>query len=246
MEMKRKHKRIEVSLPVKFRPTYGATVYSLGTAINLSSEGFCIRAGDFRFIRYEYLELLFPVTEGPLPLYGDVAWKQQSGKSCIAGVALRMKDILQQKQALEKLCSSAKVPLLHLYSGESGNGRSEVHAGPSGRLAYNTFPVLPKKLGIIKQYHEGTDRCTVTFRLPREIAGTARHVAIAGDFNSWEPARSPMRRLENGDFVLSIDLDTRREYRFRYLIDGTRWENDWYADRYQRNVFGSKDSVVIV
>jgi hypothetical protein len=37
-----------------------------------------------------------------------------------------------------------------------------------------------------------------------------------------------------------------RAYRFRYLLDGVRWENDWHADDYVLNVHGSHDSVVIV
>jgi hypothetical protein len=36
------------------------------------------------------------------------------------------------------------------------------------------------------------------------------------------------------------------EYKFRYLIDDSRWENDWNADRYIPNSFGSEDSLVIV
>ena len=35
-----------------------------------------------------------------------------------------------------------------------------------------------------------------------------------------------------------------RAYRFRYLLDGHRWENDWDADAYVPNGFGSDDSVV--
>ncbi len=55
-----------------------------------------------------------------------------------------------------------------------------------------------------------------------------------------------MTRLENGDFIITIDLDSKGEYKFRYLIDGLRWEIDWYADKFVPNDLGSKDSVVIV
>ncbi len=43
-----------------------------------------------------------------------------------------------------------------------------------------------------------------------------------------------------------LSLDPGRSYRFRYLLDGTCWENDWSADGYQPNPFGSEDSVVEV
>jgi hypothetical protein len=37
-----------------------------------------------------------------------------------------------------------------------------------------------------------------------------------------------------------------QQCRFRYLLDGERWENDWTADAYVPNSFGSDDSVVEV
>jgi len=41
-----------------------------------------------------------------------------------------------------------------------------------------------------------------------------------------------------------VDLDAGRAHRFRYLLDGQRWDNDWVADAYVRNDFGGDDSVV--
>jgi len=45
-------------------------------------------------------------------------------------------------------------------------------------------------------------------------------------------------------FSLTIELQPGRAYRFRYLLDGERWENDWDADAYVPNAFGTDDSVV--
>lgn len=53
-----------------------------------------------------------------------------------------------------------------------------------------------------------------------------------------------MKRTERGDFSVTLNLDAGKEYRFRYLLDGTRWENDAQADRSVPNEFGSEDSVV--
>ena len=55
-----------------------------------------------------------------------------------------------------------------------------------------------------------------------------------------------MKKLKNGDFKATIKLHRDKEYKFRYFIDGTRWENDWCADKYVPNTFGSDDSLVIV
>jgi hypothetical protein len=41
-----------------------------------------------------------------------------------------------------------------------------------------------------------------------------------------------MKRLENGDFSLAIELPAGQEHRFRFVIDGVRWENAWNADKY--------------
>ena len=43
---------------------------------------------------------------------------------------------------------------------------------------------------------------------------------------------------------MTVDLDAGRAYRFRYLLDGQRWDNDWAADAYVANDFGGDDSVV--
>jgi 1,4-alpha-glucan branching enzyme len=71
-------------------------------------------------------------------------------------------------------------------------------------------------------------------------------VHLVGDFNGWDKAANPMKRQKNGTFAASLSLECGREYQFRYLLDGDRWENDWQADKYLRNEFGGENSVVIV
>ncbi|MGA2305757.1 MAG: CHAD domain-containing protein [Acidimicrobiales bacterium] len=88
------------------------------------------------------------------------------------------------------------------------------------------------------------DRCgraSVTFTLPAAVRAT--RVAICGEWNGWSAGRDVMDRV--GDvFSLTIELQPGRAYRFRYLLDGERWENDWDADAYVPNAFGTDDSVV--
>lgn len=231
-ESRRKFRRFKVPLGVSFRPTYGARDYFTGTAVNLSCEGLGLDAHDFRFFVYENLELHIevPGSRDSVSLIGDVLWKKQIGKRCLAGIKFKIESESMQKDTVGKIFASTNISMDNMYSND-----------PDTALTG-----LPNKLGFIKQYHEGGTKCKVTFRLPREMAHNTRHVAIVGDFNNWDASRSPMTRLENGDFVVTIDLDSRREYKFRYLMDGLRWENDWYADRFVPNDHGSKDSVVIV
>ncbi len=86
----------------------------------------------------------------------------------------------------------------------------------------------------------------MTFRLSKDAAQGAKRVNITGDFNNWDKELTLMKRLKNGDFTVTLELEKDREYRFRYFIDNRTWENDWFADKYLPNPFGCDDSVVIV
>lgn len=100
--------------------------------------------------------------------------------------------------------------------------------------------------GIKKQYLKSGNMCNVTFMLPKAAAPDAKCVTIVGDFNNWSTTETQLKKLKNGDFKVTLELLCDREYRFRYLIDASRWENDWFADKYVPNRYGCDDSVVAV
>lgn len=84
----------------------------------------------------------------------------------------------------------------------------------------------------------------VTFALPADVnAGT---VALCGEFNDWSAEDTWLERGSDGSWRATVALEPRRSYRYRYLLDGRRWENDRQADRYVPNAHGSVDSVVSV
>ena len=62
--------------------------------------------------------------------------------------------------------------------------------------------------------------------------------------DSAERPRFCARSSGARDFTVTLELETGRSYRFRYIIDGWKYENDWYADRYEPNPYGGEDSVV--
>jgi len=96
---------------------------------------------------------------------------------------------------------------------------------------------------MMKKNYTRTGRlCRVTFKIPPTVK--AEQAALCGDFNQWDQTTHPMKRLKNGGFSSTITLTAGRSYRFRYLLDQKQWENDEQADRYQKNVFGSEDSIV--
>lgn len=95
-----------------------------------------------------------------------------------------------------------------------------------------------------KSYSKTGRKCRATFKLPAEV--NAEEVALVGEFNLWDPSFNPMRQLKDGSFSATLSLESDKEYRFRYLLDNERWENDWEADDYRPNPFGSDDSIIRV
>jgi 1,4-alpha-glucan branching enzyme len=95
-----------------------------------------------------------------------------------------------------------------------------------------------------KSYSKTGKVCRVTFRLPSEV--DAEQVSLCGEFNVWDANANPMKQLKNGSFSVTVSLPAGQSYRYRYLLDGERWENDWDAESYVSNEFGGEDSVITV
>jgi hypothetical protein len=91
-----------------------------------------------------------------------------------------------------------------------------------------------------KQASSDAGKVTVVFRVPAEA--DANTVELVGEFTDWTPVA--MLPVDGGEYMLTVDLDAGAAYRFRYRLDGDRWVNDWAADRYVPNHYGSDDSVV--
>lgn len=98
-----------------------------------------------------------------------------------------------------------------------------------------------------KRYLKTRPLCRVCFELPKEAVANCKKVCVVGEFNNWNTRATPLKRRKDGSFAVTIDLPTGREYQFRYLLDGTVWENDWNADKYVPTCYeGYENSVVVV
>ncbi|HVP13608.1 MAG TPA: AAA family ATPase [Phycisphaerae bacterium] len=75
-------------------------------------------------------------------------------------------------------------------------------------------------------------------------ADGARTVRLAGDFNNWNPDRTPMRSVRKNTFQVQLPLPPGR-YQYRYVIDG-QWRNDPANEKVMPNPFGELNSVVEV
>ena len=110
----------------------------------------------------------------------------------------------------------------------------------------STLKVTVSNSGIRKEYIKTKNAYRVTFRLPKVAAPDVKSVCIVGDFNNWNIHANPMKKLKNGDYTIALHLEPGREYPFRYLIDESRWENDWNADKYVKSCYGDSDNSVVV
>ncbi|MBM4372819.1 MAG: isoamylase early set domain-containing protein [Deltaproteobacteria bacterium] len=98
---------------------------------------------------------------------------------------------------------------------------------------------------MLKKSNAGrTGRVRVTFDWSAEA--DARDVRLCGEWNGWSPEANPMPQRKDGRFSTTVNLEAGRPYRFKYLVDGQRWENDHAADAYVPNPYGTTDSVVSV
>ncbi|WP_133469494.1 isoamylase early set domain-containing protein [Paraglaciecola marina] len=96
-----------------------------------------------------------------------------------------------------------------------------------------------------KQYLKSKAVCKVTFKLSKEEAQEAETVSLVGDFNNWDAASTPMKKLKNGSFTTTVNLPKDSNYEFRYLLDDTEWENDWEADAYIPSPVSLEDNSVV-
>jgi 1,4-alpha-glucan branching enzyme len=99
-------------------------------------------------------------------------------------------------------------------------------------------------MSLTKRYLKSKPVCKVTFRLPGERAEWAQSAAVVGEFNGWSGRQNPMKKLKDGGFTTTIDLQRGESYQFRYLLDGRVWENDSEADGYVRTAFASENCVL--
>ena len=74
----------------------------------------------------------------------------------------------------------------------------------------------------------------------------AESVALCGDFNDWLADATPLELGSDGYWRVAVALQPGRSYRYRYLINGERWENARDADAYVPNPYGGTDSVVVL
>ena len=101
-------------------------------------------------------------------------------------------------------------------------------------------------MSIRKQYHKSKPVCKVTFRIPEEMGNTARSAHVVSEFNNWNFFSNPLKKLKNGAFTTTLDLEKGKEYQFRYFLDKNTWKNESDADKSVPTPYGDSENSVIV
>lgn len=73
----------------------------------------------------------------------------------------------------------------------------------------------------------------------------AQSVAVAGDFNGWNPGQTKLERSEGGMWTATIPLKPGR-YQYMFVIDGKQWIADPLAGEASGDGFGSENAVLDV
>ena len=73
---------------------------------------------------------------------------------------------------------------------------------------------------------------------------TARKVCLAGNFNDWHPAASPMVAMPAGRWLKELALPPGR-YEYRFVVDGV-WTDDPAAAELVDNGFGGRNAILNV
>ncbi len=100
-------------------------------------------------------------------------------------------------------------------------------------------------MSLTKKFLKSKPVCKVTFKLKSDTAKDAKKANVLGDFNEWNPKKGKMKKLKSGEFTVTLDLETGRDYEFRYLVSGKNWENDDSADKYVATGVSLEENCVV-
>ncbi len=93
---------------------------------------------------------------------------------------------------------------------------------------------------LTKKFFKTKDEAEVTFEFFKD---GSESVSLVAEFNDWQPL--DMKYIKKDKvFRARVRLPKDAEYDFRYLVNQLNWENDFAADAYKANTFGSENSVV--
>lgn len=85
------------------------------------------------------------------------------------------------------------------------------------------------------------DAMPVRFVLPAE---GAHRVSVAGDFNGWDPEAIELVDDDGDGVFVGMAYVPRGDWSYMFVVDGTRWVPDPYAQSFRDDGFGGRNAVL--
>ncbi len=77
------------------------------------------------------------------------------------------------------------------------------------------------------------------------LAPDAQSVSVVGEFNDWQASSHPLRQRDGETWQITLQLPP-GTYQYKFVIDGTRWEDDADNPKRLMNEFGTSNSILEV
>jgi len=74
----------------------------------------------------------------------------------------------------------------------------------------------------------------------------AQSVAVAGDFNNWEPTKLTRQKVNNKIIWTGLIPMSRGEHHYMFVKDGDKWVTDPLAPVQRNDGFGNKNAVIYI
>ena len=100
-------------------------------------------------------------------------------------------------------------------------------------------------MALSKKFLKSKPVCKVKFEVEKDQVENGEAIHLVGDFNDWDQSSTPMKKLKSGKYTVTVDLETGRDYQFRYLAGENIWFNDTEPDRTEMTPYGDGENSVV-
>lgn len=100
-------------------------------------------------------------------------------------------------------------------------------------------------MALSKKFLKSKPVCKVKFEVEKDQVENGESIFLVGDFNDWDQNSTPMKKLKSGKYTVTVDLETGRDYQFRYLAGTEIWFNDTDPDRTEKTPYGDCENSVV-
>jgi chromosome partitioning protein len=155
----------------------------------------------------------------------DVAARQQH-HDVVSSLSDQLESI---STSADELLKSTNLPIA---------AKPEIKAVETPKTEKTHFAGIDAKLAEFYGVSQMNDAVAFVTLYPR-----AKSVHIAGDFNNWQPSKTPLLKMgDSGVWQTKLKLP-RGKHRYRLVVDG-HWQQDPYNEHTELNPFGGFNSVV--